>query len=52
MLACSQMLFVSPSVGDMLGQKSTDLEGRDFLDLVFGKYFLFLPVYLANAAPL
>ena len=29
-------IFVSPSVGDMLGQKPTDLEDRDFFDLVFG----------------
>lgn len=31
-----KMIFVSPSVNDMLGQKVGELEGKDFLDLVLG----------------
>jgi len=30
-----KIIFVSPSVGDMLGQKASDLENREFFDLVF-----------------
>jgi hypothetical protein len=30
------MVYVSPSVGDMVGQKASDLEGNDFFDFVYG----------------
>ncbi|GFZ50091.1 Cutinase gene palindrome-binding protein [Saitozyma sp. JCM 24511] len=31
-----QIVYASPAVGDMLGQKAPDLEGHDFFELVFG----------------
>lgn len=30
-----QILFVSPSVSEMLSTKPADIDGRDFLDYVF-----------------
>ncbi len=32
------MLYVSPGTGDLLGRTSTELEGRDFFELVFGAF--------------
>jgi hypothetical protein len=42
------MVYVSPAVGEMLSQKSNELEGKDFFDLVFGKssFVCHLPVQL------
>jgi len=35
--ADKQMVYASPSVNEMLSQKGSDLEGKDFFDFVFGK---------------
>jgi hypothetical protein len=39
-LANGQMVYASPAVNDMLNQKGTEFEGKDFFDLVFGQSFL------------
>jgi hypothetical protein len=39
-LAHGQMVYASPAVNDMLNQKGTEFEGKDFFDLVFGQSFL------------
>jgi hypothetical protein len=31
------MVYASPAVNDMLNQKGTEFEGKDFFDLVFGQ---------------
>jgi hypothetical protein len=36
-LANGQMVYASPAVNDMLNQKGTEFEGKDFFDLVFGQ---------------
>lgn len=34
--ANGKMVYASPAVNDMLNQKGTEFEGKDFFDLVFG----------------
>jgi hypothetical protein len=36
-VANGQMVYASPAVNDMLNQKGTEFEGKDFFDLVFGQ---------------
>jgi hypothetical protein len=38
--ADEKMVYASPAVNDMLNQKGTEFEGKDFFDLVFGQSFL------------
>jgi len=38
--ADSEMVYASPAVNDMLNQKGTEFEGKDFFDLVFGQSIL------------
>jgi len=36
--ADEKMVYASPAVNDMLNQKGTEFEGKDFFDLVFGQF--------------